>query len=73
MEDLYLLRRTFPSTSLKVMFIPLIWLNLASKAGQTRRKLLLLQSVQDREEIGRIQNLSFVKSLRNCLFPGKAY
>ena len=73
MEDLYLLRRTFPSTDLKDMFIPLIWLYLASKAGETRRRLLLLQSVQDREELDGYRNLSFVGILRNCLFPGKAY
>ena len=69
MEDLYLLRRTFPSTNLKVMFIPLIWLYLASKAGQTRRKLLLLQSVQDREEIGRIQKPLFCGNSTKLLIP----
>ena len=69
MEDLYLLRRTFPSTNLKVMFIPFIWLYLASKAGQPRRKLLLLQSVQDREEIGRIQKHLFCGNSTKLLIP----
>ena len=69
MEDLYLVRLTFPSTNLKVMFIPLIWLYLASKAGQTRRKLLLLQSVQDRAEIGRIQKPLFCGNSTKLLIP----
>ena len=69
MEDLYLLRRIFPSTNLKVMFIPLIWLYLASKAGQTRRKLLLFQSVHDREDIGRIHKPLFCENSTKLLIP----
>lgn len=69
MEDLYLLSRIFPSTNLKVMFIPLIWLYLASKAGQTRPELLLLQSVQEREEIGWIQKLLFCGNSTKLLIP----
>ena len=49
-----------------------IRLYLALKAGQTRRKLLLLQSVQDREEIGRIQKPLFCGNSTKLLIPWKS-
>ena len=49
--------------------LPLIWLYLALNAGQTCCKLLLLQSIQDREEIGQIQKPLFCGNSAKQLIP----
>ena len=49
--------------------LPLIWLYLALNAGQTCCKLLLLQSFQDREEIGQIQKPLFCGNSARLLIP----